>query len=1145
MADETYPQSGGVACHLSPIAGRRVSPTSNVTAGSTEGHAAGRPGGSLRGSPGVPPEVIVYRPTAVAAVIAATALVISQPVAAFAAPGAEAPPDLGEEFGAALVTRDGAGDVRSVLNPTGALTGPSDADPAELVLGYLAEHRDAFGLDGAGLESLGVDDVITDPNGVAYVQLRQSVVGIPVHHAVVTASVDADGRLVHVGGTTADVAPVTPAAPEVTAAEAIAETAVVASGADVTAADVPAAAQTTEREVVEVPNSIAVDGLVEPTPLKAEQRWFMDDEGRSLRLAWVTDVEVSGEVWVESVVDAATGEVLAETSRYAEVGPEGDVFDEEHPEAAGASRELHPFSGINGTWVDDTTTSGNNVNAYRDLDDNDANDEYQPNTPASGDPGYQVFDAAFTDAWATNSDGSQASLDADLDAIITQLFYYTNVMHDYTYELGFTEAWRNFQVDNFGNGGSDGDPVLAEAQDGWDFGCQDNAMPPNDIRCMNNANFGTPGDGSSPRMQMYMWSLPFRDGSLDGDVIAHEFGHGVSTRLVGGGSFDYGDDQTGALGEGWSDVISFLKWNDAVVGEYVTGDATTGVRNVAYDTSPLVYSDYNPYVPGPNTSPHGNGTIWATMVYAVRALLGVPVTEQLVIDGMKNTAGGAKPTFVDARNGLLAADIATNGGDHVCAIWSAFAQRGLGEGAVAAGTNGHAAQVNDETLPAACAPTADAGGPYATDEGTDVAVTGAGSSAGSDPSAGAISAWEWDFDGDGQYDDAFGVSPSFDRVGQDGTFTIGLRVTDLYGNTATDTADVEVANVAPTVSIDPVAPLDEATRTATITGVITDPGWLDDLSATIDFDDGAGPHPLTGAEEHARPDASLAFEASHDYGDNGSFEVEVCGSDDDTTTCWSVVVEVANVDPSIVIDTSGMQTYDGVQAFVLDAGGSATVPVTTTDPGSDDLTVVWDWDDGTTSEATSLVNPPVLDPPKSPTVQPRDVDLSADHVYAEACLYDLVTEVTDDDGGSDADDAAIVVVGDGEKSKQHGWWLGQMRVKNGNDFTTAELECYLDIAVFFSTVLDTPLDHDDAAAIFHSPPKNDAAGQFDQFLLAAWLNFANGSVDLATPVTVHGVATTWGEAMLEVETIRTSVSSTPQEIRHAKGVLASLATTSG
>ena len=111
-----------------------------------------------------------------------------------------------------------------------------------------------------------------------------------------------------------------------------------------------------------------------------------------------------------------------------------------------------------------------------------------------------------------------------------------------------------------------------------------------DIRCLNNANFGTPGDGSSPRMQMYMWApgRPYRDGDVDGDVIAHEYGHGVSSRLVGGGTLGYnGGDQRGALGEGWSDVVSYLKWGDAVVGEYVTGNSTTGIRSVAYDNSTL------------------------------------------------------------------------------------------------------------------------------------------------------------------------------------------------------------------------------------------------------------------------------------------------------------------------------------------------------------------------------------------------------------------------------------------------------------------------------------------------------------------------------------------------------------------------------
>jgi hypothetical protein len=44
-------------------------------------------------------------------------------------------------------------------------------------------------------------------------------------------------------------------------------------------------------------------------------------------------------------------------------------------------------------------------------------------------------------------------------------------------------------------------------------------------------------------MQMFVFTgpSPYRDGSLDAEVILHEFTHGVSDRLVGGGAglFNY------------------------------------------------------------------------------------------------------------------------------------------------------------------------------------------------------------------------------------------------------------------------------------------------------------------------------------------------------------------------------------------------------------------------------------------------------------------------------------------------------------------------------------------------------------------------------------------------------------------------------
>jgi len=59
------------------------------------------------------------------------------------------------------------------------------------------------------------------------------------------------------------------------------------------------------------------------------------------------------------------------------------------------------------------------------------------------------------------------------------------------YIYGFTEAEANFQDDNMARGGLGNDHVNAEAQD---------------IGGTNNANFATPADGGSGRMQMYLWS---------------------------------------------------------------------------------------------------------------------------------------------------------------------------------------------------------------------------------------------------------------------------------------------------------------------------------------------------------------------------------------------------------------------------------------------------------------------------------------------------------------------------------------------------------------------------------------------------------------------------------------------------------------
>ena len=51
----------------------------------------------------------------------------------------------------------------------------------------------------------------------------------------------------------------------------------------------------------------------------------------------------------------------------------------------------------------------------------------------------------------------------------------TNWLHDWWYDSGFNEAAGNAQLDNFGRGGVDGDPLHAEAQDGYPGGSRNNA----------------------------------------------------------------------------------------------------------------------------------------------------------------------------------------------------------------------------------------------------------------------------------------------------------------------------------------------------------------------------------------------------------------------------------------------------------------------------------------------------------------------------------------------------------------------------------------------------------------------------------------------------------------------------------------------
>ncbi|MFN7564996.1 MAG: ELWxxDGT repeat protein, partial [Prosthecobacter sp.] len=344
-------------------------------------------------------------------------------------------------------------------------------------------------------------------------------------------------------------------------------------------------------------------------------------------------------------------------------------------------------------WIPDggTTTLGNNVHAHTDTNADNVPDLPRPTSPTRNFD----FPVDFAQSPTTYK-----------DALVTQLFYMNNWIHDKTYALGFTESAGNFQTNNFGKGGFGNDAVQADAQDGSG---------------VNNANFGTPPDGSAGRMQMFLWTPaePDRDSDFDDEIIIHEYGHGVSNRLVGGGVL-ISALQTAGMGEGWSDFLALSLLSqpgDDVNGVHAKGGYSTyllsgmdtnyyfGIRRYPYSPdlskSPLTFKDIDPTQASPHTgiplSPryggvsngnpaqvHAQGETWCNMLWEMRRNLvikhghavGNQLALQLVIDGMKLSP--ANPNFVQARDGIIQADVVNNAGANLDEMWAGFAKRGLG-----------------------------------------------------------------------------------------------------------------------------------------------------------------------------------------------------------------------------------------------------------------------------------------------------------------------------------------------------------------------------------------------------------------------------------------------------------------------------------
>ena len=238
-------------------------------------------------------------------------------------------------------------------------------------------------------------------------------------------------------------------------------------------------------------------------------------------------------------------------------------------------------------------------------------------------------------------------------------------------------------------------------------------------------------------------------------------------------------------------------------------------------------------------------------------------------------------------------------------------------------------------------PVADAGGPYLVDEGSSITLDASGSY---DPDGGdATLAYAWDFDGDGEYDDATNITPTFSAVTLDGTsppkmVQIGLKVTDGSGDSNFATANVEVSNVAPTATIVGAPTTSPKGVQIDLTNEVIDPGVDDTFDYSWTITRNGSPF-ASGTDENISLTPELI----------GSYVVSLAVTDDDGgegTDQKTIVVE--NATP--VADAGG--PYDVNEGGTVSLDASAT---TDDDLPNETLAYAWDFDgDGEYDDATGV-----------------------------------------------------------------------------------------------------------------------------------------------------------------------------------------------
>ena len=322
---------------------------------------------------------------------------------------------------------------------------------------------------------------------------------------------------------------------------------------------------------------------------------------------------------------------------------------------------------------------------------------------------------------------------------------------------------------------------------------------------------------------------------------------------------------------------------------------------------------------------------------------------------------------------------------------------------------------------------------------------------------------------------------------EDGDFVVTVCVSDDDGQSCQEVL-VAVGNLPPVVSAQG-GQIDEG-ATADVSASFTDEGAQDVHAAVIDWGDGSLPESVL--VDQGTGSGSLT--AGHVYGDNGDYDVEVTVTDNHGGVGLAgALVHVDNLAPSVELEMAAAVETAGGPVFLGRAGVEQTHTANAADAGSDDLSFEWSFG----PESTYFNDGIGPDPAQSPGgVFPFNSADTAATTFSAAGMYGLSVTVADDDGGATDQSFTKLVTGRATCTQGLGFWKHQFSVLGAHQIDNTTLLAYLGVidhasALFSERVAASTLAQARALLNAGGPRMRSKA---QAHLLAAWLNFAHGSV---------------------------------------------------